>query len=78
MDSDQVLVMDAGQAVEFGPPHELLQNPDGYFTKMLKETGKNMESKLRKVAEEYYRRNSPASETPALKETDQNDNKMND
>lgn len=54
MDSDKVLVMSAGEAVEFGPPHELLQDPKGYFTSMVKETGKSMESKLRDMAKEAY------------------------
>jgi ATP-binding cassette subfamily C (CFTR/MRP) protein 4 len=31
MDSDKILVMDAGRAVEFGEPQELLQIPDGIF-----------------------------------------------
>ncbi|KAF5304472.1 hypothetical protein FQA39_LY09668 [Lamprigera yunnana] len=55
MDSDKVLVMDAGEAVEIGHPFELLQNPDGYFSKMLKEAGVGMENKLRKVAEDAYK-----------------------
>ncbi|KAK9869554.1 hypothetical protein WA026_003307 [Henosepilachna vigintioctopunctata] len=35
MDSDKVLVMNSGRHVEFGHPHILLQNPEGYFSKML-------------------------------------------
>lgn len=54
MDSDKVLVMDAGQAVEFAHPHELMQNPDGYFTKMVKQTGVAMETLLRKIAQEDF------------------------
>lgn len=54
MDSDKVLVMDAGQAVEFDHPHNLLQNPDGYLTKMVRETGLHMEAHLRSVAEEDF------------------------
>ncbi|KAF5273657.1 hypothetical protein FQR65_LT04657 [Abscondita terminalis] len=63
MDSDKVLVMDAGRAVEFGHPYELLQVPDGYFSKMLKETGSGMESKLRKIAEECYKSKIARRET---------------
>lgn len=47
--------MDAGQAVEFGHPHDLLQNESGYFTSMLRETGKNMENRLRKIAADCYK-----------------------
>ncbi|KAB0798124.1 hypothetical protein PPYR_09117 [Photinus pyralis] len=55
MDSDKVLVMDAGEAVEFGHPHELLQNLNGHFANMLKETGTAMENKLRRIAENSYK-----------------------
>ncbi|RZC37765.1 ABC tran and/or MMR HSR1 domain containing protein [Asbolus verrucosus] len=62
MDSDKVLVMDAGQAVEFDHPHQLLQNEEGYFSKMLKQTGPTLENQLRQVAREDFekknRRNS--------------------
>ncbi|XP_015433210.1 PREDICTED: multidrug resistance-associated protein 4 [Dufourea novaeangliae] len=54
MDSDKVLVMDRGQVVEFDHPYILLQNEQGHFTSMLKETGKVMFEQLRKVAEEAY------------------------
>jgi len=48
--------MDHGEAVEFGPPHELLQKKDGYFAKMVSQTGERMESVLKKTAEETYLR----------------------
>ncbi|XP_018576132.1 probable multidrug resistance-associated protein lethal(2)03659 isoform X2 [Anoplophora glabripennis] len=54
MDSDRVLVMDAGQAVEFDHPHQLLQKPHGFFTKMVQQTGPRMEATLRKVAKDDY------------------------
>lgn len=54
MDSDKVLVMSAGEAVEFDAPHKLLQNPNGHFTSMVKETGRNMENKLRAIAQESF------------------------
>jgi ATP-binding cassette subfamily C (CFTR/MRP) protein 4 len=31
IDSDKILVMDKGMVVEFGPPHQLLQNREGFF-----------------------------------------------
>ncbi|KAL3283196.1 hypothetical protein HHI36_006346 [Cryptolaemus montrouzieri] len=55
MDSDRVIVMDAGEMKEFAAPHELLQNPEGFFTKMVMETGPTMEAKLKTIAEEHYR-----------------------
>ncbi|XP_044727747.1 ATP-binding cassette sub-family C member 4-like [Chrysoperla carnea] len=39
MDSDKVLVMDAGQMVEFDHPCKLLQNENGFFYKLVQETG---------------------------------------
>ncbi|KAJ8945507.1 hypothetical protein NQ318_017951, partial [Aromia moschata] len=56
MDSDKVLVMDSGQAVEFSHPHLLLHKPEGFFSKMVKQTGVTMETILRKVAREDYER----------------------
>lgn len=32
IDADNVLVMDAGRAAEFGPPAQLLSRPDGIFS----------------------------------------------
>ncbi|KAJ4437620.1 Multidrug resistance-associated protein 4, partial [Periplaneta americana] len=42
MDSDKVLVMDAGTMVEFDHPHLLLQNKDGFLYNMVQQTGKAM------------------------------------
>lgn len=58
MDSDKVLVMETGQAVEYAPPHQLLQNSEGYFTKMVEQTGKSMADYLRSVAKETYEKRS--------------------
>jgi ABC-type proline/glycine betaine transport system ATPase subunit len=52
MDSDKILVMDEGKVVEFAPPLTLLQRADGYFTSLLKETGKESFHKLKKIAED--------------------------
>lgn len=54
MDSDKVLVMENGQLVEFAHPHELLQNSDGYFTKMVDQTGRSMAEHLRNIAQKAY------------------------
>lgn len=55
MDSDRVLVMDAGQVKEFDAPHLLLQRPNGFFSAMVKNTGKNA-AHLRRVARNCYER----------------------
>lgn len=51
MDSDKVLVMDCGSAVEFDHPHLLLQNSDGIFYGLVKETGKAMADYLAEISE---------------------------
>ncbi|KAG5883223.1 hypothetical protein JTB14_011415 [Gonioctena quinquepunctata] len=55
MDSDKVLVMDAGSAVEFNHPHLLLQNTEGIFFGLVKETGKAMADHLIEIAEKHFK-----------------------
>ena len=50
MDYDLVLVMDAGRAVEFGSPKELLDNSDGIFSELLDATGTESSLFLREMA----------------------------
>ncbi|XP_052868167.1 ATP-binding cassette sub-family C member 4-like [Anopheles cruzii] len=52
MDSDRVLVMDAGQAVEFGTPYELLQLPIGIFRDMVQATGPAESERLVQIAQQ--------------------------
>ncbi|XP_008557311.1 ATP-binding cassette sub-family C member 4 [Microplitis demolitor] len=66
MDSDRVLVMDSGRIVEFDHPHLLLQNQEGYFSRMLKETGKAMNDKLKLISQETYNSKFTADEPPHL------------
>ncbi|XP_047033956.1 ATP-binding cassette sub-family C member 4-like isoform X2 [Helicoverpa zea] len=54
IDSDKILVLDAGRLMEFDHPHILLQNKKGYFRKMVSETGMNMASLLHKQAAQSY------------------------
>ncbi|XP_005190477.1 probable multidrug resistance-associated protein lethal(2)03659 [Musca domestica] len=58
MDSDKVLVMDAGRAVEFGSPYELLtQSKVGIFHGMVKQTGQATFENLFQVAQKAYEKN---------------------
>lgn len=57
MDSDRVMVMDAGRLVEFDHPYKLLCNPEGYFTKMVKETSDKMSAQLHQIAKNTYLNN---------------------
>ncbi|CAG9863420.1 unnamed protein product [Phyllotreta striolata] len=68
MDSDRVLVMDAGQAVEFDHPHLLLRNPDGYLSKMVRETGPSLAEALADVAREDYARKFGSQDKLEIKE----------
>lgn len=54
MDSDKVLVMDAGRMVEFDHPHMLLQNADGILRGMVDQTGRGMAETLSRVAKQAY------------------------
>ncbi len=51
MEADKILVMDAGNVVEFAPPTALLTRPNGYFTQLLKQTGEESFRKLKSIAE---------------------------
>ncbi|XP_050295811.1 probable multidrug resistance-associated protein lethal(2)03659 [Anthonomus grandis grandis] len=60
MDSDKVLVMDAGRVVEFGHPHELLQKKEGgAFYELVQQTGKAMAENLSTIADESFRKILP-------------------
>ena len=50
MDYDQVLVMSDGKAIEFGPPEKLLENADGVFSELVRNTGKESAVALKKMA----------------------------
>ncbi|XP_049887652.1 ATP-binding cassette subfamily C member 4-like isoform X1 [Pectinophora gossypiella] len=54
MDSDRVMVMDAGRLVEFDHPYNLLKNPESHFTKMVKETSDKMSAQLYQIAKDTY------------------------
>ncbi|PSN33294.1 hypothetical protein C0J52_21150, partial [Blattella germanica] len=55
MDSDRVMVMDAGSMVEYDHPYQLLQNRNGYFYKLVQETGPMMAQQLYKIAETVWK-----------------------
>ncbi|CAH1183163.1 unnamed protein product [Phaedon cochleariae] len=54
MDSDKVLVMDAGKCVEFDHPHLLLQNGNGVFHSLVMQTGRATAKNLMAIAEEKF------------------------
>ncbi|XP_055319307.1 ATP-binding cassette subfamily C member 4-like [Sitodiplosis mosellana] len=54
IDSDRVLVMDAGQAAEFDNPYTLLQNTLGIFHGMVEALGTSEFSRLSRIAQEKF------------------------
>lgn len=52
MDYDKVLVMDYGQVLEFDHPYILLQNEQGHFSGMVRQTGNLMAEQLKHSAKE--------------------------
>jgi ATP-binding cassette subfamily C (CFTR/MRP) protein 4 len=50
-DSDKILVMDMGLVVEFGQPHQLLQNREGFFYRYVKKGGMQAMANLTKIVE---------------------------
>ncbi|XP_049775390.1 ATP-binding cassette sub-family C member 4-like [Schistocerca cancellata] len=71
MDSDRILVMDAGQVAEYGTPHELLMWPEGFLTAMVKQTGPAMEKQLRAMAEEAFRKTESPEEDSDTEEQEE-------
>ncbi|KOB66206.1 putative multidrug resistance-associated protein, partial [Operophtera brumata] len=68
MDSDKVLVMDAGTMVEYDHPHILLQRPDGMLRGMVDQTGRSMTETLA-----YEKKHQPQTESPAPEPTEPSD-----
>lgn len=50
IDSDRVMVMDAGELVEFDEPHNLLQNENGIFYGLVKALGEQEFDRLAQIA----------------------------
>ncbi|XP_041973563.1 ATP-binding cassette subfamily C member 4-like [Aricia agestis] len=53
-DSDRIIVMEAGQIVEFGHPHKLLQQDKGHFIDLVQELGPAAEQSVRDLARVAY------------------------
>ncbi|VVC32373.1 Hypothetical protein CINCED_3A009972 [Cinara cedri] len=54
IDSDKIIVMDAGHMVEFDHSFNLLKNNEGYFHKMVEQTGRSTADLLKRTAAESY------------------------
>lgn len=76
IDSDRVLVLDAGQVTEFNEPYVMLQQPASLFRKLVKQTGHMMSRQLKTLAEEAYNRKH--ANDPDLVKTNFNREDVND
>lgn len=54
MDSDRILVMDAGNAVEFDHPHVLLSRPNSWLQKLVEQVGSETSAYLKSIAKKSY------------------------
>lgn len=54
MDSDRVLVMDAGEAIEFDHPHVLLSQPHSRLRKLVEQTGAATTEFLKGLAQHSF------------------------
>lgn len=50
MDYDRIMVMDGGSIIEMGVPSELLENPRGHLSRLVKATGKASSQRLTEIA----------------------------
>ncbi|XP_051562502.1 multidrug resistance-associated protein 4 [Myxocyprinus asiaticus] len=60
IDSDRILVLDAGRIHEYDNPHVLLKNQNGIFYKMVQQTGKAEAASLVQTAKQAYMNRSPS------------------
>ncbi|XP_033865352.2 ATP-binding cassette sub-family C member 4-like isoform X1 [Acipenser ruthenus] len=58
IDSDRILVLDAGKIHEYDEPYVLLQNNDSIFYKMVQQTGKAEAAALLETAKQIYMKSS--------------------
>ncbi|KAM7375245.1 hypothetical protein PAMA_014371 [Pampus argenteus] len=54
IDSDRILVLDAGRIHAYDEPYTLLQDPNGIFYKMVQQTGKQDAASLLEAAKQAY------------------------
>uniref|UniRef100_A0A4W4ELH5 Cystic fibrosis transmembrane conductance regulator n=1 Tax=Electrophorus electricus TaxID=8005 RepID=A0A4W4ELH5_ELEEL len=66
LDSDRILVLDAGRIHEYDEPYVLLQNQDGIFYKMVQQTGKAEAASLIQQAKQAYMNRSRPNLTNGL------------
>ncbi|CAF1120098.1 unnamed protein product, partial [Didymodactylos carnosus] len=63
VDNDRIMVMNAGELVEFDSPYSLLENPTSYLTDLVRQTGAAEFDHLRGLAKLAYLRTSVDQQT---------------
>jgi len=58
IDYDRIIVLGHGELLEYGAPADLLQNPNGHFSSMVRDTGEVMEQELKLKAEQASKINT--------------------
>ncbi|XP_022166683.1 probable multidrug resistance-associated protein lethal(2)03659 [Myzus persicae] len=78
MDSDKILVIDAGTVVEFDHPYNLLKNKGGFLYQMVERTGQGNAQSLHSLAYENYNNvhNIPSEHRLASINEDENEFKI--
>ncbi|XP_048588672.1 ATP-binding cassette sub-family C member 4 isoform X2 [Nematostella vectensis] len=73
MDSDSVMVLDAGRLVEFDEPYVLLLNSQGFFSQLVEQTGEKTAANLRESARQAYelRHDNDAEDTNGVRPDDE-------
>ncbi|XP_057563502.1 ATP-binding cassette sub-family C member 4-like [Hippopotamus amphibius kiboko] len=54
INSNRIMVLDSGRQKEYGPPHILLQNREGLFSKMVQQLGKDKAAVLTEIAKQAH------------------------
>uniref|UniRef100_A0A4W3I7R4 Multidrug resistance-associated protein 4 n=1 Tax=Callorhinchus milii TaxID=7868 RepID=A0A4W3I7R4_CALMI len=63
IDSDRILVLDAGRVTEYDEPYLLLKNNNGQFSKMVQHLGKAEMASLFEIAKKVYLRKTTSERT---------------
>ncbi|XP_071783118.2 ATP-binding cassette sub-family C member 4-like isoform X1 [Centroberyx gerrardi] len=69
IDCDRILVLDAGRIQEYDEPYVLLQNQDGLFYQMVRQTGRAEAASLLHTAKQVYMNKSRVTDVQCAKDS---------
>jgi ATP-binding cassette subfamily C (CFTR/MRP) protein 4 len=73
MDSDRILVLDAGRIKEFDEPHTLLKDTNSSLYQLVEQTGKDAAATLMHIAASAFEKRNNPSEITSVQEEDGSD-----